>query len=581
MGTTTSEYTLKRHQMRRLRNGLQATLAVLFFLTASILSRGIPETHAAESGESPASPASAATVGLEFLPSPARLPTGNSITLDLWVRDVPALAGEGLYLRFDPTLLQVVDADPVTPGVQIALGSFFTPNYTQINSVDNAAGLISLACTRLYAPYPSGSGILAHITFQAVGAGTAQVAFRTTPPEATELTAPDGLQYALTLTNGIVEVVAPAPTATPTPVATNTPTPSATPTATATPASTATPTSTATATATATETPGPSLTPSDTPTATATPTDTATPTETATPTDTATPTATPTPTVTLTPTEGPSPTPSDTPTPTETPTETPEPSPTPTATETATPTETSTPTETPTPTQTPTETPTPTETATPSATPTATASPTPTCTATPTATFTPRPTVTVGPTPTASCSNAVANSSFESCSVKPWTFGGLAEIYRRKGYTGTASAWLGGYYNVDDHLWQRVIVDPHTVLAAFSYRYFVQTQETGPAADHLIVELCNEQGEVLATLDTRSNVDADGLWHVSPPVELAPYAGRTVLLHFRGTGDEARITNFFIDDVVLDVCALPVVLPYTASRINLPAVLGQPLFCGP
>ena len=563
MGKATARHACCDRRQARGSSASLLALALLVLVPWLALSHGPLVSRAGSEPNPGTCGAALVTTSLEFLPSLVRLLPGETVTLDLWVRDVPPLGGEGLHLQFDAARLQVVDADPLLPGVQIALGSFFTPTYIQQNVVDNTTGLVMLDGFRQYGPYPSGSGILAHVTLRAVAPGLTEVVFL---PE-TNLISPDGLQFAYVAVNGTVEVMAPTSTPTPSPTATNTPLPSATPTATptetptpmatATATPTETPTPMATATATLTETPGPTPTPSETPEPTLTPTET----RTATPGPSATPTETPTATV------GPSPTPTDTATPGS--------SPTPTATATATTTSTATPTATASPTAS--ATPTATATASPTATVTATPTTTPTRTRTPTAT------VTVGPTPTADCHNGLANAGFEACTLQPWTIGGLAEHYRgsRYAHTGQSSVWLGGYYNADDQLWQKLVLSPRTVSASFRYWYLVQSQEAGPAVDLLVVELRDEESRLLATLDQRSNVHADGAWHQSPTVTVGPYAGQTVWLHFRGTGDGARITNFFIDDVTLEVCELPIVLPYTVARLGLPLILGQPASCSP
>jgi len=478
-------------------------LAFLLLLSSLSLAGSIRAWD--DPGARPAQASGLAT-SLEFLPSPARVLQGNTITLDLWVRNVDPLAGEGLYMQFDPTHLQVVDANPSVDGVQIGIGSFFTPIYLQENRADNVTGQIALSASRLYAPYPSGSGILAQITFQAVSAGLTDVVLTAD----TRLVSPDGLTYTLPAgpIRGTVEVVPLTPTPSPSPDMTATPTPTP-----------------------ETPTPTASATPSETPEVTATPSET--------------------------PTEGPSPTPSETPDVTATPSETPTEGPSPT------------------PSETPTETETPTPTATPSGTPTATA------TATATATRTPTPTVTVGPTPTAICHNILLNAGFEGCSLAPWSTRGLTGTYGPIRHSGNTSAWFGGYFNVDDQLLQEVALSPRTVQATFRYWYLVQTQETGgQPVDTLTVELLDEGGGLLATLDRRSNLDADGQWHESPAVDL-PYVGQTVWLRFRAVADGTYLTNFFVDDVALDVCELPRVLPYTATRVNLPIILGSPASCAP
>lgn len=102
---------------------------------------------------------------------------GLTRTLEIHIQDVPSLVAADVYLSFDPTRLQVVDADPVAPGVQISRGTF--PDPAQgfvINAANNELGLITYCVTLLSGPPASGSGRFASVVFQAVGPGTAGIA---------------------------------------------------------------------------------------------------------------------------------------------------------------------------------------------------------------------------------------------------------------------------------------------------------------------------------------------------------------------------------------------------------------------
>jgi hypothetical protein len=84
-------------------------------------------------------------------------------------------------LVFDPTRLQVVDADSTQEGTQVLLGSFLDPDqgYAVANQVDNGSGRVLCALT-LLAPASSvdGSGQLATVTFRAVSSGETTIALK-------------------------------------------------------------------------------------------------------------------------------------------------------------------------------------------------------------------------------------------------------------------------------------------------------------------------------------------------------------------------------------------------------------------
>jgi hypothetical protein len=86
------------------------------------------------------------------------------------------LYGYQAAIRFDPTILEVVDADPTKPGVQIHLGTLLRADFVQQNSADNSAGVIVCVVSQLAPTSPAnGSGDLFTITFQAKATGLSDV----------------------------------------------------------------------------------------------------------------------------------------------------------------------------------------------------------------------------------------------------------------------------------------------------------------------------------------------------------------------------------------------------------------------
>jgi uncharacterized repeat protein (TIGR01451 family) len=113
---------------------------------------------------------------VEIAPAYAQLAVGETITVDVAITQVYDLYGAALEITFDPTLVEVEDADPGTPGVQIAVGSCPIPDLVAANDVDNAAGVINYAVSSLAPSSPcNGSGILASITFHGLVTGTSPV----------------------------------------------------------------------------------------------------------------------------------------------------------------------------------------------------------------------------------------------------------------------------------------------------------------------------------------------------------------------------------------------------------------------
>lgn len=111
---------------------------------------------------------------LSFMPAPVTLRGCETIPVEVWVRDISALYAADVRVTFDKDVLEVVDADPGSSGVQVQMGSFLSPDYVVSRDADNSAGVTRYALTQL-APTPpaSGSGILFTILFRARSESTA------------------------------------------------------------------------------------------------------------------------------------------------------------------------------------------------------------------------------------------------------------------------------------------------------------------------------------------------------------------------------------------------------------------------
>jgi LysM repeat protein len=188
-------------------------------------------------------------------PPSREVTVGATTTVDIRIENVSDLFGAEVHLTFDPALLEGVDADTGTAGVQIQPGPFLSPDFTAQNNVDQAAGKIDFAISQMAPHGPvSGSGVLAMITFKGKAVGTSPIDFVNVI-----LAAPGGVQINAGTQRGSLTVIGDV-TPTPTPIVTPTQTPTPTGTPTASPDGGPTPTPTPTPTATPTTPPGPSLT---------------------------------------------------------------------------------------------------------------------------------------------------------------------------------------------------------------------------------------------------------------------------------------------------------------------------------
>ncbi len=113
---------------------------------------------------------------LELSPAQQQVAVEDVLTVTVSLADVVGLYGADIGLTFDPTVLEVVDADPVKPGVQITAGDFLNTTSPHgilaANEADNEVGTISYAASLTSPTEPAeGSGALCIINFRAKAAG--------------------------------------------------------------------------------------------------------------------------------------------------------------------------------------------------------------------------------------------------------------------------------------------------------------------------------------------------------------------------------------------------------------------------
>lgn len=118
------------------------------------------------------SPASAQNVTEIGFFNPAQVSPGATIQVPVSVRNASELYALDITIKFDPTKLQVVDADPSMDGNQIGLGSFLDPGLLLFNIADNQSGTVHFAMSQYNPSEPkSGDGVLLVINFSGVSEG--------------------------------------------------------------------------------------------------------------------------------------------------------------------------------------------------------------------------------------------------------------------------------------------------------------------------------------------------------------------------------------------------------------------------
>lgn len=107
-----------------------------------------------------------------------RVVVGQEVAVEVMVKHAPTIYGADVRLAFDPSLLEVVDADETIDGVQLEPGEFIDPGHSFFlqHKADNEAGTIDYALTLLHpAPPAEGNGPLLRVTFRARAEGQATI----------------------------------------------------------------------------------------------------------------------------------------------------------------------------------------------------------------------------------------------------------------------------------------------------------------------------------------------------------------------------------------------------------------------
>jgi len=135
-------------------------------------------------------------------PPTQHIAVGSRGTTAVQVANATNLYGVEFHLAFDSSVVQVVDADPNMPGVQVGLGSWFSgkDHFVARNQVSN--GVIEFAVSLAAPTGPDGSGELAAITWQRSGASPSAL-----PLMQTKLSDRNGLAICHTVENGNIDGV--------------------------------------------------------------------------------------------------------------------------------------------------------------------------------------------------------------------------------------------------------------------------------------------------------------------------------------------------------------------------------------
>ncbi|MBI3943371.1 MAG: SpoIID/LytB domain-containing protein [Chloroflexi bacterium] len=201
--------------------------------------------------------------------------------------------------------------------------------------------------------------------------------------------------------------------------------------------------------------------------------------------------------------------------------------------------------------------------------------PTPTPTTTQTATATPLPTATPSPTPTATpgngCDNLVANNlvtngDFENGLGSEWQVSGGGCLAQRSTFVarGTGSLFMGipssgSDTSCDAFAYQTITIPagshpPDGNHPQLSFWVWMRSDDVDLSHDRMDLEIQDNTGAVLDT--PWRTIQNSRAWFSVGPLDMSPYAGRSVRLYFHlhNDGSGAGKTYAYLDDVSVSSC---------------------------
>jgi len=140
---------------------------------------------------------------IEIVPSHRQVPVGLTTTVEVRIYGAVNLYGAEVHIRYDPSIVRVVDADPLLSGVQMALGGFPYPDYVPVNEAHELTGTLDCALTQVPPRAAvSGDGLFGVITFEALQGGISPVEI-----VAAKLSDPDGIEIPSVTKDGEIDVL--------------------------------------------------------------------------------------------------------------------------------------------------------------------------------------------------------------------------------------------------------------------------------------------------------------------------------------------------------------------------------------
>ncbi len=259
---------MDRHYENPIMSQLQRATPPLLIVLLSIAVLSLSASPSTADNRRFQDPTPTPTAVVAVRPTLVEMPLLDSTSnVHVEIQNPAGLYAFHIQLAFEPSVIQIEDADADRPGIQVNLGSLFAEreHYIATNRVDNENGDVNFGVSLLGTDPPIYTdGELITMTVRAAANGTSPLNvsyLRLSDNRANQI--PAGTIDATVV---VGQTSTPTPTNTPTPVPTASFTPTDVPTNTPTSTPTNTPTSTSTRTSTPTSTPTPTPSPTVGPT---------------------------------------------------------------------------------------------------------------------------------------------------------------------------------------------------------------------------------------------------------------------------------------------------------------------------
>ena len=154
----------------------------------------------------------------------------------------------------------------------------------------------------------------------------------------------------------------------------------------------------------------------------------------------------------------------------------------------------------------------------------------------------------------------LVNPGFEGTDA-PWVANSeVLATDQRFAHGGTRFAWLGGYNNAKDYVYQDLEIPARAKSAKLRFWYYMVAPDpvTAPGGDIATVTIEDAAtGATLAKVLGLSNAYVQTSWTQIPAFDLLPYKGRKIRLRVAATTDGAGRSDFVFDDFTLAALVPP------------------------